>query len=136
MSAGAVEKLLYDTLSGDTQLATLAPAGVWRDVVPQTAPAGTAIIFTQLEARDTYTLAVRALTDFVFQVKAVAQGESGAPAWDASARVETLLTDKPLSLDGGRVLMCRRQTVISETEVDGGEVFQHAGGLYAITIQE
>lgn len=125
-----VEQIIYSRLSGDSTLAGLAPGGVWRGVAPGGA-AGTVVVFTQVSASDSYALAHRAYTTFTYQIKAITPGTSAAPAWAASQRVEALLTDAAIGF-----MECRRQTVISQTEIDGGEQYQHAGGLYRITTQE
>lgn len=130
-----LEAMLYARLNGDTTLRNLAPGGVWRGVAPEDAT-GTVVVFSLQAATDTYALASRAYSDATYQVKAITPGESAAPAWAAAERAEALLTDQPLTVSGGRVMACRRTTVISLTETDGGEQYQHAGGLYRITIQE
>lgn len=131
----AVEQALYAKLSGDATLSGLAPGGVWRGVAPQ-GTTGVWVVFSRIAGDDVYTFDVRAMVNSVYQVKAIAPGESGLPAWQAADRIETLLTDQPLTMPTGTLLMIRRQQVLSLTEVDGGEQYQHAGGLYAITVQE
>jgi hypothetical protein len=134
MSA-AVEQMVYATLHADASLTTLAPGGVWRDLAtPNTS--GTIVVFSMAGSSDTYALAHRAYTSADYVVKVITPGESAVPAWAAAERVEALLTDAPLTLTGGRVLNCRRQSVISMTEVDNGEQYQHVGGIYTISTQE
>ena len=130
-----VEEMLYGTLHADATLGTLAPGGVWRNIAPPNTT-GTIVVFSQVSSSDAYALAHRAYSNAVYQVKAITPGESAVAAWDAAERVEALLTDTPLTLSTGHVLNCRRQSVISMTETDNGEQYQHAGGLYTITIQE
>lgn len=130
-----MEQMIFTRLNADAQLSTLAPGGVWRGVAPESA-SGTVVVFSQVSSQDTYALAERAYSDFTYQIKAITPGTSAVPAWDASERVEALLTDAPLTLPEGALMACRRQTVISATETDGGEQYQHAGGLYRITTQE
>lgn len=130
----SIEKALYARLSGDATLAGLAPGGVWRGVAPVDAT-GVVVVFNQTGEADTYTFAQRATSESLYTVKAIAPGESAAPAWAAAERVETLLNDGAITLDAGTVLACRRDTVISLTESDAGEQYQHAGGIYRITTQ-
>lgn len=130
-----LEKGIYARLSGDATLTSLAPGGVWRGVAPVDA-SGVVVVFSQSSALDSYTFADRAITEHSYTVKAIAPGESAAPAWDAADRVDALLTDGAVTLDSGAVLSCRRDTIISMTETDGGEQYQHAGGIYRITTQE
>lgn len=131
----AVEQMLFATLSGDATLSTLAPGGVWRGVAPETAE-GTVVVFSQVSGLDTYTLADRAFTRSTYQVKAITPGPSSAPAWAAADRVDVLLNDAALTLTTGSVMACRRESVVSLDETDGGEQYQHAGGTYTITTQE
>lgn len=131
-----VEQMLYARLSGDATLAGLAPGGVWRGVAPTDKPAGVWVVFNNMSADDIYTFDLRAMVNSLYQVKAIAPGESALPAWQAAERIETLLTDRALTITSGTLLMVRRQQVISMTETDGGEQYQHAGGMYAITVQE
>ncbi len=130
-----VEQALYSRLSGDATLTGLAPGGVWRGVAPS-GTIGTWVVFNHISADDVYTLKARAVVNSVYQVKAIAPGESAAPAWQAAERIEALLTDQALTMPTGRLLMIRRQQVVSMTETDGGEQYQHAGGIYAIMVQE
>lgn len=130
-----VEQVIYSTLSGDATLSGLAPGGVWRGV----APAGTTgvyVVFNSMGESDQYALAARAFTESDYQIKALAPGESALPAWTAAERIEYLLTDKALAMPSGRLMACRRNQVVSMTEADGGEQYQHAGGIYRITVQE
>ena len=134
MSA-AVEAMLYATLHGDTALMAIADGGVWRDVAPP-GTTGTVVVFSLAAADDQYALAHRAFTDGIYSIKAITPGESATPAWAAAGRVEALLTDTTLTPTTGHVLNCRRQSVISMTEVDNGDQYQHVGALYTITTQE
>lgn len=130
-----VEMGLYSLLSGDATLSGYAPGGVWRNI----APAGTdgvVVTFGQQSSVDTYTFSERAMVDMLYQVKAVAPGGSAGTAWDAADRIDSLLTDGSLTIGSGTVLRVRRQSSISLTETDGGETYQHVGGIYAITVQE
>jgi hypothetical protein len=131
-----IEKMLYAVLSEDDELPTLAPGGVWRGVAPVDKPAGTWVVFTLISELDEYTFASRALVECYYQVKAITPGESAADAHSAAARIETLLTDATPTMSSGSIKMIRRQQAISITETDGGEQYQHVGGIYAITVQE
>lgn len=103
---------------------------MWRGVAPDTVR-GTWITFSQAGEADTYTLAARATEVHVYLVKAITPGGSAGPAWAAAERVEELVTDQPLSVAG--LMEVRRETVVTLTETDGGEAFQHAGGTYRFT---
>lgn len=130
-----VEQVIYSTLSADATLTALAPGGVWRGVAP-TGTTGVYVIFNNMGESDVYALKQRAFTESDYQVKAIAPGESALPAWQAAERIEALLTDKALVMPAGTLLACRRNSVVSMTETDGGEQYQHAGGIYRLTVQE
>ena len=97
---------------------------------------GVVVVFQQASGVDSYVYSARATTSHAYIIKAIAAGESSAPAWAAAERVEALLTDQTITLSSGHVLMARRDTILSMTETDGGEMYQHAGGIYNIMTQE
>lgn len=131
----AIDAAIYARLSGDATLTTLAPGGVWRNLAP-TGTTGVIVVFTPVSANDAYTLGQRATTEHTYLVKAVAPGESNNPASDAAARIDALLTDATITLAAGRVLSIRRSEIVTMTENDGGEMYQHAGGYYIIWTQD
>lgn len=131
----ALEKAIYAKLSGDSTLTGLAPGGVWHGMAP-TGTSGVIVVFSQVSGIDAYTLAQRATTTSNYLVKAIAPGESATPAWDAANRIDALLTDQSLTLDSGSVMSVRRERIMTLTENDGGEQYQHAGGYYIIWTQD
>ena len=130
-----VETALYGTLAGDAQLSTAAPGGVWRNVAP-VGTRGVWVIYSWASETDAYTFAERAYADFTYQVKAIAPGGSAGPAWAAAERIEELLTDQPVDVPDGHLMVLRREQVVSYTDTDGGELYQHCGGFYRVTVQE
>jgi hypothetical protein len=131
----ALETALYARLSGDATLTSLAPGGVWRGMAP-VGTTGVWIIFNQISSVDAYTLADRATTTHNYLIKAIAPGESATPAWDAANRIDALLTDQSLTVDGVAAMSVRRERIMTMSEADGGEQYQHAGGYYIIWTQE
>lgn len=131
----AVEKALYAKLSGDATLTGLAPGGVWRGVAP-TGTSGVWVTFTHVSTLDNYTLAERATSRSNYLIKAIAPGESATGAWDAANRIDALLSDQTLTVANEAAMSVRREGVISMTETDGGEEYQHAGAYYIIWTQE
>jgi hypothetical protein len=130
-----VEQMIYTTLANDATLTSLAPGGVWRGV----APTGTDDVFVVFNLQgevDQYTFGVRAMLDGVYQIKAVQAGGSASGAWDAAERIDALITDQSLTCSNGTVLLARRQQIVSFTETDGGEMYQHVGGLFSLIVQE
>ena len=131
----ALETALYAKLSGDATLTSLAPGGIWRGVAP-VGTTGVWVIFNQISSVDAYTLADRATTTHNYLVKAIAPGESATGAWDAANRIDALLTDQTLTVDGSPAMSVRRERTMTLTEADGGEQYQHAGGYYIIWTQD
>jgi hypothetical protein len=131
----AVETMLATVLGTDATLTTLAPGGVWRDIAPQ-GVVGTIVVFSFVSAPDDYTLKVRAKTDYTWLIKALAPGESSAPAQAAADRIDVLLNDTTPKLTDGRILNMRRDRRTSMSEALGGETYQHVGGYYLIQVSE
>jgi hypothetical protein len=130
-----IEQMIYSTLANDATLTALAPGKVWRGVAPSKTT-GTYVVFNLQGEADIYTMGLRAMLDSVYQIKAIQPGRSASGAWDAAERIDALITDQPLVCSNGTVLMARRQQIISFTETDGGEMYQHVGGLFGFVIQE
>lgn len=130
-----VEQMIYSTLAGDATLSSLAPGGVWRGIAKQ-GTTGVFVVFNLQGEADIYTMGVRAMLDGVYQIKAVQAGTSASAVWDAAERIDALFTDASLTCTNGTVLLSRRQQIISYTETDGGEMYQHVGGLFSIIVQE
>lgn len=130
-----VETMLATVLGTDATLTTLAPGGVWRDIAPS-GVTGTIVVFSFVSAPDDYTLKLRAMTNFTYLVKAIAPGESSAPAHAAAAQIDALLNDATPTLADGRVLNMRRTQSTSMSEPLGGETYQHVGGYYLIQASE
>lgn len=130
----ALETALYARLSGDATLAALATGGVWRGNAP-TGTTGSIVAFSQVSGSDDYSLKQRAMTQYNYLIKGVTIGESATSAWQIADRIDTLLTDQTLTLASGSVMSVRRDTIMSFTEHDGGETYQHAGGYFIIWTQ-
>lgn len=131
----ALEEAIYRTLDDDTTLSGMAPGGVWRSVAPASAT-GTVVVFDMLSSADDYVLAQRATTTCLYTIKAVTPGTSSAPAWNAAGRIDDLLSDQDITLTGAVLMSCRRAQLISLVETDGGEMYQHVGGIYTFMSQE
>lgn len=127
---------LYNTLSGDSQLASLAPGGVWRAM----APPGTAtpfVVFAMQSGTDVLTMnAARLMTDNLFQVKAVGPAKSMQAVADAAARVDDLLKRTDGTVAGGAVLACYRESSLQLDELVTGELWTNLGGMYRLQIQQ
>ena len=131
----ALEEAIFRVLDGDPELSGIAVGGVWKAVAPASAT-GTVVVFDQLSSSDDYVLAQRATTTCLYTIKAVTPGMTSAPAWNAAARIDELLSDQDITLTGAVLMSCRRAQLVSMVETDGGEMYQHAGGIYTFMSQE
>src|SRR5690242_12798246 len=103
---------LYNTLSSDAALMSVAPGGVWRSLAkPGTA---TPYIITAFQAgSDSTTMnAFRMLVDALFQVKAVGPGLDIGSITAAAARIDALIGSPPASgtTQGGNIAASYRQS--------------------------
>jgi hypothetical protein len=129
----AVDNALYALLSGDAQLRTLAPGGVFRNTGDQDAETPF-VSFNQQDGRREYTFGSR-WRPRTYQIKAVDQNEDSEPAHRVQERISALLQGAVLVLDGGhRTLICS-QTGDIEYEEPGERPWQHVGGTWEITVQ-
>jgi hypothetical protein len=131
----AIDAMLMTVLGGDATLATLAPGGVWRGLAPD-GVTGTVVVFSQASGTDDYTLKTRAFTVYRYLVKAIAPGESSAPANLAASRIDVLLNDATPTLASGTLIYMRRAQTVSMAQADTAETYQHQGGYYDIFAQE
>lgn len=129
----ALRAALYSRLSTDPTLGDMAIKGVFHRLAPQ----GTLVpyvVYQIMTSRPAYTLGGRRGYDFKVMVKVITQGSSGELADQIDDRCDVLLSDQPLTLEGGTVEYIRRVEDIGYPEIDGGKVFHHAGGLYDIQV--
>lgn len=131
----AAEEWLYQTLSGDATLAGLV-SGVYAYQIPQDASLP-AVLYSYNRGQDVQGVGTaRVMASLVYQVKAVVQGESLAPALPIARRIDALLQGAVnITVADGQVLACVRESIVSYAETDEGLAFRHLGGLYRIYAQ-
>lgn len=132
-----VDTALYSRLAGDlgtATLGTLGCTGVYRFQAPQ-GSAEPYVIYQQQAGTDSYTFSARDGRSLVYLVKAVDVGPSGLRAAQMAERIDTLLTDKPLTLSGWQNLRLRRESDVEYTEIDAGKTYQHYGALYRVDVR-
>jgi hypothetical protein len=127
---------LYTTLGSDSTLSGYAPGGVWR----YTAPPGTAtpfLIINPQSMSDKLTMnAYRIYSSDVFLVKAVAPETQYQQMINATSRVDALInTQRNLSITGGTLLACFRESEFAYSELVNGDIWQNIGGLYRLMIE-
>jgi hypothetical protein len=77
----------------------------------------------------------RVLTDYVFLVKGLTKGLNTELAGRIDKAIDQTLHSVDLSVSGFTCLLCRRTSNVKYHEVEnGGTVYVHRGGLYAIQL--
>lgn len=135
----------FDTqLAQDATLLSYAPGGLRRGI----APAGTLSPFIamlmQSPNQDTLTItAHRVLVRPLFQVVAVGIDSPGplsqiTQITNAASQIDTLLGGKDglrnISIPGGFVSACYRESTIATTDEENGQTWLLMGGLYRLTL--
>lgn len=136
MSSAAIDAAILAKLSGDAQLTTLAPGGVFRGTSPQGA-AQPFVIVDLVTHQDEWQIGqASAYESAVYLVKAVQGSTSGAGAQAAADRIDALLNNAALSVAGYDLMLCAREERIAYLEVDDASDhrFQHRGGLYRVMV--
>lgn len=132
MSTAAIEAALYAKMNvvGVTSLAT---GGIHRRKAPPGSGDLTVVIYDLDDGRDIKVLGASAWLDTVWNVRAVCEGLSTAPADAAYAAVHALLEGAVLTINGFTNLYCRREQLLSyDEDVEGGKTYQHVGGTYRV----
>jgi hypothetical protein len=114
-------------------LGTLGITGVYRMQAPQ-GSVEPYVVFQEQAGVDSYTFNARDARSLVYLVKVVDVGPSGLRAAQAAERIDTLLTDKALSLSGFNNLRIRRESDVEYTENDNGTIYQHYGALFRVDV--
>lgn len=148
-----IESLIADawlatTLGGDATLAAAAPGGAWADVAPegvsatplQTPMPSPWVVWFQtvgVDARPVGGAAPRMVTDLVYEVRVTGRACGYGELRTAANRLDALLENrKNVAVPGlGTVIDCRRIEPVRFTENDGGVLYRHLGGQYAIKVQ-
>jgi len=124
---------LYVRLSGDATLAALlaSPQSIYYQVAPQTATFPYVVLSKSAGTPD-WQFAGAHVQQEVWVCKAIDKASSAGRAEQIAARIDDLLTDQPLTVDGGLALAVFRESDISYSETSGADVFRHDGGLYRL----
>ena len=124
-----VDKAVFDTLNV-AGVVNVATGGVFntmarRDVSPPY------VIFQAMSKVDEHSFNGR-FGNAVYMVKAVSRSPWPKEAEDVDTQVDTVMEDASLSITGYTRLLCRREQDFYLVEDQGGERWQHVGGLYRI----
>lgn len=134
----AVDVALNSRLAADLgtagTLGVLGCTGVYRFQAPQ-GSVEPYVVFQQQAGTDSYAFSARDARSLVYLVKAVDASTSGLRAAQMAERIDSLLTDKPLSLSGWTNIRLRRESDVEYVEVDAGKTYQHYGALFRVDVR-
>lgn len=118
------------SIKDDATIQSLCGGRIYRELAPQGATFPY-IVFGLMSANDRNMLGpIRAFTRGLYQVRSVTSGNSFDTNNDIMDRVDTLLQDKTLTVDGFRVMPIHRESIARYTEVVAGTRFNHLGFIY------
>lgn len=134
-----IDAALVVKLSSDAALLAICTNGVYVDEAPASTPAMTKFVIVSLvDEVDEGKFGGRAYEDALFMVKAVMLGTPNGPAPNikgAAARIDALLEDQPLIVNGYTWMTMHRESRIRTTEVDDVDPsirWYHRGGNYRV----
>jgi Protein of unknown function (DUF3168) len=135
--SGEIDIALVQVLSGDAALMALVPDGVYFNEAPQGMENFVIVSLVEglVRAQMGAPTERRAAEDAEYIVKAVLLNGSSADAREAAARIDDLLEDQTIPIDGFTCLSIVRSKRIHDTEPDDVDTtirWQHRGGFYRI----
>lgn len=130
-----VDAALVAKLLGDTALMAITSDGVYFDEAPD---GKTRFVIVQQHAHEESVMqpGATAFETFVYLVKAVTTGGSGADVSAAALRIQALLHFGTLTPTGYSLMSMERTERIRYAEVDDKSTvrWQHRGGLYQVMV--
>jgi len=136
--SGEIDNAVIDALNADAELRALAPDGVYFGAAP---PGRESFVIVSLVeglslAQMGATTERRAAEQVQYIVKVVLLNGEDADARKAGARIDAVLEDQTIPIDGYTCLSIVRTDRIRDSEPDAAEpsiVWKHRGGYYRIT---
>lgn len=130
---------IYTLLSGDAQLTSLAPGGIWRSMAPDKT-AMPFVTFNWQSGQDITSMnEFRLMVNGLLQIRATGEAANTDAVIQAAARIDALLGDPPASgtVTGGLILASWRESAVSLDELlPSGVLLHHEGGLYRMQLQK
>jgi hypothetical protein len=131
-----IDAALVAVLANDAQLKAIMPDGVYFDEAP---PACRNFVIVSLFHSDDVAFfpARRSVEDLLYVVKGVSFGTSGATVKAAAARIDQLLENAALVVNGYDCMTVHREQRIRYPEVDAIDPsirWQHRGGHYRVAM--
>jgi len=136
--SGEIDNALLDVLNADAELRALAPDGVYFGAAQQGKEQFVLVSLVEhlTLAQMAAPTARRAAEAVQYIVKAMLMNGADADARKAGARIDALLEDQTIAIDGYTCLSIVRTNRIREKEPDAVEpsiYWLHRGGYYRIT---
>lgn len=131
-----VPNALYEWLSADETLGALLSAA--DAIFPEEAPEGTEypfIVYQQMSGVVERAFRGNKARNQIWLVKGICRGGDPEPAEAIDRRLETLLDDASLPLEGRRLIGLLREADAPGHEIDGGELITYRGGLYRVVFE-
>jgi len=130
-----VDAALLGKLSADSALKALMPDGVFYDLA---ASGRTRIVIVKLMHHETVDMfGGPAYEQPLYLVKAVEQSSSALNTINAAKRIDALLNNQPLTINGYTLMTLQFREYVRYAEADSVNPdlrWQHCGGLYLVSV--
>lgn len=131
-------KALYEKLIGDATLTALlsTPESIYHKLAPEGSEPPY-VVYSKVPGQLQWTFAGNPLRWPLWVIKGVDRGGSAGTVEAIDARIEELLTDATLDVEGFNHLYLRRETDMPEPiATDSGEIVQECGGIYRVALEK
>lgn len=132
-----LRKALYERLDGDATLRALLSSDaevIHHKLAPESAKPPY-VVFHKVSGTRQWMFQDGELRWPLWNVQAIDRGESANTAEAIDERIDALLTDAPLAVEGFSLLWIRREMDTPEPpEADSGEILHKVGGIYRIAL--
>ncbi len=129
-----LREALYEHMAADTALLALATGGIHHQEASQDARPPY-VLFEQVAGARQWTYGGPAMKDLRWVFEGVCMDGDAGPAEDIAARLETVLTDAALSIDGAGLLYLRPVSDVEYPRRDGADRYYHSGAIYRVVTQ-
>ena len=130
-----IDAALMARLQGDAALVALLPDGIWLDEAPAGSKQYGLVQRDDDSVGDVQVFGGRGFEDYVFRVAAVVLSTTEGDVRAAAARIDALLQDQPLAVDGYVWMTTYRVDYVRVTEKDDLDAsirWLHRGGRYRL----
>jgi hypothetical protein len=125
------EAAIYTRLTADaTLMALTGDRTAYCERAPQEASTPL-VVFQLVSGLDIWSFG-DSIENHIWLVKAIDRGRSAGNAGTIAARINTVLNDAELTIDGYASLFLRRVSKVSYPENDGAETYWHRGAQYRL----